>query len=215
MAKKHSNTTTASTDSGSFNSPVDAGSGHQITGALVSFCDKEYHTGSGLGREAMPLETELIAVATRAGWKRWQDGKVVKFVEVTDDGFYPKRGDLGDTDQTKWECGPGDEPADPWQDSREVDLVNADDYAKYTFCIASMGGRVAVDALREAMEYARRFRPGQYPIVSLQWKKWPTKHGMKSRPSLKIVGWFPPAATAASRIAAQGDLNDLIPDLSK
>jgi hypothetical protein len=90
---------------------------------------------------------------------------------------------------------------------REVDL------AEFTFCTSTGGGRAAVDALRRSMQNANLLRPGQMPVIELRWRPMHTAFGTKSKPDLKIVGWWRPEQTAIA--PADNDLNDQIPDLSK
>jgi hypothetical protein len=130
-------------DDGDFNSVDD---GRQIRGALISFADKQWFTGSGKYKEELPAGTRLVVVGVRRGWKHWRDGEVVEFRQEVD-GHYPRREELGDLDEATWECGLTDSPTDPWQDSREAVMVNPDDYTEYTYCTSSGGGRRACDQL--------------------------------------------------------------------
>jgi hypothetical protein len=188
-------------------SPDDA---RQIQGTLLTFADKTYYAGAGRFKEEVQLGTRFVVVDVRAGWKRWDGGKVAQFVQQIA-GHYPLRHELGFLDEAKWPRGPDGKSADLWQDSREVVLNNQDDYTGFTFCTSSGGGRSAVDALRDSIGSARLLRPGQWPIIELGWRPMNTRFGMKAKPILKIVGWWRPEPT---NIAPTDDLNDKIPDLS-
>jgi hypothetical protein len=202
-------------NTGDWNSPIADSDSRQIRGSLLTYANKQYFAGTGKFREEIPIGTCLIALTARAGWKRWQDGKVVDFIPEVG-GHYPRRHDLDCRDERDWPCGPGGKPSDPWQDSREVVLINQDDYTEYTFCTSSGGGRSAVDALASSVRSARLLRPGQLPIVELGWKPMNTSFGLNSKPSLKVVGWWKPETVASPAVAPpDGDLNDPIPDLSK
>jgi hypothetical protein len=217
----HDNTRTPGTavqsytpDTDGWNSPIDytgTRRGCQLRGSLLTYVDKQYFAGTGKFKEEIPIGTRLIALAIWAGWKRWQDGKVVEFVTEIN-GCYPQRHELGYDDESEWPPGPGGKPSDPWQDSRQVGLINRDDYSEYTFCTSSGGGRTAVDALKNSVRSARLLQPGQLPIVELGWKPMSTNFGMKSKPSLKIVGWWKPETTTTALL--DDSLNDPIPDLS-
>jgi hypothetical protein len=201
-------------DTDGWNSPIDytgAWRGAQIRGTLLTFSDKQFLTGTGKFKEEIPIGTRLTVLAIYAGWKRWQDGRVVEFITGIEDR-YPQRRELGYTDESKWACGPGGKPSDPWQDSRQVTLISRDDYSEYTFCTSSGGGRAAVDALRNSVMSARLFQPGQLPIVELGWKPMSTNFGMKSKPSLRIVGWWKSETTTTAVL--DNSLDDPIPDLS-
>jgi len=180
---------------GGWNSPIDDDtSGRQIEGALLRF-----DNGWSTGKEKTP-----IANGTR---------QVVEFVSEIN-GHYPKRDELGHDDQELWEPGPGGEPSDPWQNSREVLLMDPLTCVALTFCTASAGGRSAVDDLKNAVRNARRLRPGVVPLISLESQAMPTRYGMKSKPYLKIVDWSVPGAEVTA-LAPPDDLNDKIPDLTK
>ena len=192
-----------------WNSPTD--DARQIQGTLLTLSDKTYYSGSGRYREEVALGARFVVVDVRAGWKRWQDGKVAEFVQQID-GRYPQRRELGFLDESKWPRGRDGKSADPWQDSREVVMNNQDDYTGFTFCTSSGGGRSTVDGLLNSMRSAHRLRPGQWPIIELGWKPMNTRYGMKAKPTLRIVDWWLPKQAT---IAPPDDLNDEIPDLSK
>jgi hypothetical protein len=148
----------------------------------------------------------------RAGHRRWENGQIVEFVTEIN-GRYPQRHELGYTDQRTWAPGPGGKPSDPWQDSREVVLMREVDLAEFTFCTSTGGGRAAVDALRRSMQNANLLKPGQMPVIELGWRPMNTAFGTKSKPDLRIVGWWRPEQ--ATLAPPDNDLNDPIPDLSK
>jgi hypothetical protein len=175
-----------------WNSPIDDdGAGRQIQGTLLRYDDKQWFAGKE--KTVIPNGTSLIALGIKAGWKRWENGSVVDFVTEID-GHYPKRHELGYDDESAWECGPDDKPADPLKNSREVLLIDPHTCAAYTFCTASVGGRSAVDDLKNAVRNARRVRPGVVPMISLEWQPMPTRFGMKSKPYFKIIDWSIPGA---------------------
>lgn len=189
-----------------WNSPDDDGAGRQIQGTLLRYVDKQYFAGKE--KSIVPNSTHLIALNIKAGWKHWAGGKVIGFVTEVN-GQYPKRHELGHTDESEWECGPDDKPSDPLQNSREVLLIDPHTCTTYTFCTASIGGRIAVDELKDAVRNARRVRPGVVPMISLDWKEMPTKHGgVKSRPYFRIVEWSIPGAEVTAIAHDSGGIND-------
>jgi len=167
---------------------------HQIKGTLLTFADRQYLAGVGQFRTEVPLGTRFIVMETCAGWRRWEGGKIVEFVSAIAN-HYPQRHELGYTDESKWGPGPGGKPADVWQDARMAWLLREIDLAEYTFAIATGGGRAAVDDLRRSMQNANLLRPGQFPVVELAWRPMHTSYGTKSKPDLKIVGWWQPTET--------------------
>jgi hypothetical protein len=189
-----------------WNSPIDDdGAGRQIQGTLLRYDDKQWFAGKE--KSVIPNGTRFIALGTKTGWKRWENGKVVDFVTEID-GHYPKRHELGYADESVWECGPDDKPVDCWQNSREALLIDPHTCAAYTFCTASAGGRSAVDDLKNAVRNARRVRPGVVPMISLEWRVMPTKYGMKSKPYFKIVDWSIPGAEVTPITHDSAGMND-------
>jgi hypothetical protein len=162
---------------------------HQIRGTLLTFADRQYLAGVGQFKTEVPLGQRFIVLETRAGWRRWEGGRIVEFVTEIN-GHYPHRAQLGHTDERAWGPGPGGKPADPWQDEREALLLREIDLAEYTFAIATGGGRAAVDDLRRSMQNANLLRPGQFPVIELAWRPMHTSYGTKSKPDFKIVGWW-------------------------
>ena len=189
-----------------WNSPIDDDTGgRQIQGTLLRYDDKQWFAGKE--KTVIPNGTSFIVLAIMTGWKRWEKGKVVEFVTEID-GHYPKRHELGYDDERAWECGPDDKPTDPWQNSREGLLIDQHTFAVYTFCTASVGGRSAVDDLKNAVRNARLLRPGVVPVVSLEWQVMDTKYGRKSKPYFKIVDWSVPGAEATAIAHDKGGMND-------
>jgi hypothetical protein len=160
-----------------------------LKGTLLTFVDGRYYVGAGKFRTEIAPGARFVVTEVRAGWRRWQDAKVVAFVAEIN-GRYPARHQLGHTDEREWAPGPGGKPSDPWQDSREVVMIREIDFAEFTFCISTVGGRSAIDALRNSMANARLLGPGQFPIIELAWRQMQTSYGMKPKPDLKIVGWW-------------------------
>jgi hypothetical protein len=189
-----------------WNSPVeDEGAGRQIQGTLLRYDDKQWFAGKE--KTVIPNGTRFIVLGIKAGWKRWESGKVVEFMTEID-GHYPKRHELGYDDKSAWECGPDDKPADCWQNSREALLIDPHTCAAYTFCTASAGGRSAIDDLKNAVRNARRLRPGVVPMISLEWQVMRTQFGMKSKPYLKIVDWNIPGAEVTAITHDSAGMND-------
>jgi len=191
---------------------VGRNSPHQIKGTLLTFADRQYLAGVGQYKTEIPIGSRFIVLETRAGWRRWEGGRIVEFVTEIN-GHYPQRAQLGHTDERAWGPGPGGKPADPWQDAREALLLREVDLSEFTFAIATGGGRAAIDSLARSMQNANLLRPGQFPIIALEWRPMSTAFGTKAKPDLRIVGWWRPEQTTLAPPA--NDLNDAIPDLSK
>ena len=111
-------------------------------------------------------------------------------------GRLPDRDELGFDDKSLWEFGPGNEPTDPWRDTRYVYLVSPSDAASFTFSTSSFGGRRAVSDLGDQISRMRTVYPDATPLVELQAAEMPTQYGHKSKPVFKIVAWRTAAGEA-------------------
>ena len=183
-----------------------------LQGDLMVFVDKQFFAGVGKHRVEIPSGTRFVVTEVWAGWKLWQGGKIAE-IAVAVNGHYPQRHELGHTDESAWAPGLGGRPSDPWQISREVALTREVDLTEYTFCTSTGGGRAAVDTLRRSMQNANLLRPNQLPIIELAWRPMHTDYGTKSKPDLKILGWWRPEQTTLA--PPDNDLSDAIPDLTK
>ena len=158
-----------------------------IKGTLLKFSDWRWTKGKE-GTE-IPEGTQLVALATAAGWVKWLDGKPVEYLMRQPGKKLSERDELGDLDKTKWELGPDGQPKDPWQNTRFVYLVDPISAEAYTFVTASWGGRQAVNDLAEQIQRMRYKNPGASPLVELHAEPWMTRFGRKSKPFFKVVDW--------------------------
>ena len=158
-----------------------------IKGALLKFADWRWTTG----KEATQLKdgTSLVALATVAMWVRWEDGKPVEQLVRRPGERLIERDQLSHTNERDWPIGPGNEPQDPWQNTRLVYLVDETTAEAYTFSTSSYGGRGAVISLGDQIARMRSAHANAMPIVELRSAEMPTKHGKKSKPVFKVVGW--------------------------
>ena len=122
-------------------------------------------------------------------WVRWEDGKPVEQLIRRRGERLVEREKLSHTDEREWPTGPGNEPQDPWQNTRLIYLVDPDSAEAFTFSTSSYGGRGAVIELGDTIARKRSAHPDAAPIVELRAAEMPTKHGKKSKPVFKIVGW--------------------------
>lgn len=159
-----------------------------IRGTLLKFADWRWTAG----KEATAVEsgTKLVALATTAGWVRWEGGKPAEHRMRAPGRRLPDRDELGYDDESAWAEGPGGgEPKDPWQNTRWVYLVDPQTAEAFTFTTSSWGGRGAVTDLGDQIARMRTVHPDAVPIVALQAAEMPTKYGRKSKPVFKVVGW--------------------------
>src|SRR5262245_65364212 len=86
-----------------------------IRGTLLKFADWRWTAG----KEATPVETgtKLVALATAAGWVRWEDQRPVEHRMRAPGRRLPDRDELGYDNETEWEEGPSGDPQDPWRNT--------------------------------------------------------------------------------------------------
>jgi hypothetical protein len=200
MQKQQQQNLTVPTSDG-WNDAASEAAEQTIRGTLLKFSDWKWWTG----KEATPVPdgTRLVALATAAGWVRWENSKPVEYRMREPGRRLPNRDELGYTDQSEWEDGPSGEAKDPWANTRWVYLVDPQTAEAFTFSTSSWGGRNAVVALGDQIARMRSVHPDATPIVELRAAPMPTKFGPKSKPMFKIVGWKTAGGEAAAPVEKQ------------
>jgi|KBSMisStandDraft_5_1062788.scaffolds.fasta_scaffold956499_1 hypothetical protein len=151
----------------------------------------------GKENEAVKEGRQLVAVSTAAAWVKWEGGKPIEY-RVREPGVpMPERGELGDCDRTEWENGSDGKPRDPWQNTRFVHLIDPQTAEAFTFSTSSGGGVDCVINLADQIKRMRSKHPNAVPLVELGAAPMRTKHGWKSKPMLRVVGWRNAAVTVA------------------
>jgi hypothetical protein len=158
-----------------------------IKGTLLKFADWKWSAG----KAATPVAdgTKLVALATAAGWVRWENGKPAEYRMRQPGRRLPDRDELGYNDETEWPVGPSGEPQDPCRNTRWVYLVDPVTAEAFTFTTSSWGGRGAVTDLGDQISRMRTVHPDAVPIIELRAAEMLTKFGRKSKPVFKIIGW--------------------------
>jgi hypothetical protein len=184
------------------------------------------------GRDAVDMnDEELVALVDQLmlGWCKWKDNKPVDYhVGFVRDRFQPpKRSELGDNDNSRWEK----RDKDPWQFTFFLPLADPETAALYVFSTTSAGGKDALADLQElyADGRERQENAGKAPRVALQGTHYThQEHGRVDKPCFTIVGWVvppaiqpirPPASQTIERIDApqlehkprRGELDDDLP----
>ena len=166
-----------------------------IRGSLLKFSEGRWYIGTE--NEPVKEGRQLVAVANAAAWVKWQGGKPVEY-RVREPGVpMPEREELGDCDRTGWENGSDGQPRDPWQSTRFVHLVDPQTAEAFTFSTSSGGGIDCVVNLADQIKRMRSKHPNAVPLVELGAAPMRTKHGWKSKPMLRVVGWRNAAVTVA------------------
>jgi hypothetical protein len=163
-----------------------------IRGTLLKFADWRWTKGAE--KTEVSIGTQFVAIGTVAAWVCWQDGKPDsdKSIVRQPGKPLPDRRDLGDLDQGLWEKGPdGITPKDPWQSMRYVYLLDPVSIEMLTFSTSSGGGTSAVRVLADQIQRMRDYsKSNALPVVEIGAAEMPTKFGLKSKPTFKIVRWY-------------------------
>jgi hypothetical protein len=190
---------------------------------LLKFIKGKYYVGPKESRTEIPLGSQFIAHASQwtKCWNKFADGKVVERLmgKVAEGYVPPKREELGDTDQSKWDIVDG-KPRDPWSLHYILPMEEMERGEIFIFTTPSVGGHIAVADLCKA--YAKRAKKGLrgLPIVRLGATDMPSKnYGMVPRPDFVIEGWDDDAAGGGGGVdemkiinaTSRGDLDDEIP----
>jgi hypothetical protein len=93
-------------------------------------------------------------------------------------------------DEKDWPLDLNGKPQHPWRWTQYLHLLDTATGEVLTFSTNTIGGRIAIDALTDQVDFMRRVRPGAIPVVALESKDMPTQFGgTKPRPHFGICGW--------------------------
>lgn len=187
-----------------------------MTPSLVKFVRGVWSTGTD--NEKIDANARFLAVVTglRHGHIKWEDGQPVdrRMVPVQDHPLPPARTDLGDLDETEWPIGKDGAPADPWQFTFELPLLDLENSAQRLYSTPSFGGRQAIGRLARTYALRKKKDPGKLPVVELACESYKhATYGVVQNPVLKIVDWLPDPDWSPPEPPpdASSDLNDEIP----
>jgi hypothetical protein len=160
-----------------------------IQGTLLSFNNDATWTD---GDDApFPPNRELVAVDFGRVVQKWIDQLPVE----KETRWLAPEEEAPDIEAMNNECPRSEwgevngQPRGPYQLQHIVYLLDLNTMEKFTFPTGTVGGRIAVDELAEAVQWMRRLRPGVYATVTLSDKFMRTRWGGRQRPWLKIKGW--------------------------
>jgi hypothetical protein len=121
-----------------------------------------------------------------------------KFVDKKDAGTRPLTPDEKAPDlealnascpEEEWSTGLDGKPKGPWILQRLVYLADLSTLERFTFVSSTIGGRIAITDLMDAIQFTRKFRPGACAVVQLRIKQMNTRFGKRPRPFFLIVRW--------------------------
>jgi hypothetical protein len=126
----------------------------------------------------------------------------------------PARETLGDLDETKWEEGLDNQPADPWQHHMYVVLQHTDTAEMYTYVTSSKTGRRAVGNLLRHFDRMQRSHPHEFPVVRLRTGGFQHKDarvGFVNTPVFVVCGRAPKDSTIKPDTSVAAFSDDDIP----
>jgi hypothetical protein len=164
--------------------------GQFIRGQMTKFNDSVYIVDK---TEPLPDEP-LIAVGAITAWVHWGkdkngNSKPIEHRVTAAGQIHPDRDDLPDQDESLWPLGLDGKPADPWKDTRYLNLINPWTGADYTFVTDSYGGRKGVGILKSKITNVRMAHPRAVPVVKCTTAPFKTQYGMRKRPEFEVIGW--------------------------
>jgi hypothetical protein len=189
-----------------------------IVGRMVKFGKEGQFETPDTG-EVIGDDVDFIALAdqTLVGWIRFngEGNPPDKCMGLLYDGFVmPARETLGDLDQSKWEIGLDNQPADPWQHQSYLVLQRGDTGELFTFVTSSKTGRRAVGNLLRHYDRMERSHSGAYPIIRLKvggFNHRDTRVGWVATPTFAVVGRHPKDDAAKPDSSLRADMSDEIP----
>jgi hypothetical protein len=177
-----------------------------VIGTLLKFSKGDYLAGE----EGAPVPTGTVVTANVAelfvGWVRWANNKPTDHImfRVADGKAVPKRAELGNLDQDKWERDNHGEARDPWQFTNYLPMIN-ESGELFTFTSASRGGISAIGELCRRYSQYRKHHPDMLPLIALDVDSYQHKvkeYGRIKVPRFTPAGWEPKAKFDAALTAA-------------
>lgn len=160
-------------------------------GRLIKGLLSKWSSETGwVDRDGAALPEQHLVIKIGEALQRWQDGKP----SVITDLPLPNEDDLNaGIPQSEWELDMTGKPRPPWQHIVTVVSIDPVGGGFFTYIGNTIGGHIAVDALKEAVISMRMLKRSKVsPIVKLGERPMKTRFGLKSRPSFDIVGWREP-----------------------
>jgi hypothetical protein len=156
-----------------------------IQGSFLKFTEQGKWVEVGL---SVPSGLRLLAIETTTVLQRWKDQKVV---DVITERPFPNIDELNEAvPKEEWETDRNGQLRKPYQHTWLLYLLNPATMEKYTFVSSTVGGRIAVSELKDAVAFMRRYREeSTLAVVELSSKPMRTRFGERPRPFFKILEW--------------------------
>jgi hypothetical protein len=176
-----------------------------------------------IGKDNEPVDAsdQFLAVVTgiKHGFVKWELGKPTgrRMLLVADHPQAPARSALGDLDMEEWSNDKDGQPADPWQFTIELPMLDLETEARRLYATSSNGGQQCIGKLVRTYAHHMRKHPGELPVVTFGAETYKHQsYGVIAKPLLRIVHWLPDpdwtaSETSASPATYAEELDDEIP----
>ena len=158
-----------------------------------------------------------LADATMIGWVKFnKDAPPDRIMGRWHDGFVmPEREELADLDESKWEPGLDNKPADPWQHTIYLVLQKPATEEFFTFVASTVTGRRSVGNLLRHYDRMVRIGSTDYPVIRLKisgFNHRDERIGWVPTPAFAVVGKAPrDGAVTPPDTSLAADMDDTIP----
>ena len=126
------------------------------------------------------------------GWVRWWDSKPTDHLigRVVDRHRVPRREELGDQDESKWETANNGARRDPWARTVYLAMRDVSNDEIVCFTSSSDGGRKAVAKLLDYFDRNRHRFKAKMPVVTLETESYQhPEYGKILKPKFRVVDW--------------------------
>lgn len=160
-------------------------------GAYLNWTDARGWTD----RDGQPPPPLLLAWKSDEFVRRWKDNRPEDIVDKP----LPDPQTLNSAiAESEWDPGIDGKPRPPWAHYRAVYFVDPASGKSFTYAAPTVGARIAVEELQEAVANMRLLRGDRcLPLVHLTEKPWKVPTGLRKRPVFEIVDWKTPGGEHA------------------
>ena len=159
----------------------------------------------GRDKVIIPVGSHVVAnmPTLSTGYIRWDNSKPTKKTRPIICPPKLCRNDVGDTDIDFWPLDDGNKPKDPWEAMSTLEMAILATGAAFTFETWTLGGRVALNKLREAYGRLMHLQPDEHPVLELGVSGYDGRKGPIYNPTFKIVSWIPKDAAGLGALAPE------------
>jgi hypothetical protein len=179
-----------------------------IVGRLIKFKKGKFVIADDESEIADSEDFICLADMTMIGWVKFNENAPPdRIMGLLYDGFeMPERETLGDLDQSQWELGLDNRPADPWQHHIYLVLQKPATQEFFTFAASTVTARRSIGNLLRHYNRTLKMGATDYPVIRLKLS------GFNHRD--ERVGWVPTPAFAVVGKAPRHAVGT-VPDTSR